>query len=50
MQIKCYILTITLKVNYADQFNIPWFHSWYKPTNKIIIKIIEVVVQINKLE
>lgn len=28
----------------------PWFHSWYSPINKIIIKMIEVIVQINKLE
>lgn len=28
-----------------DQFKAPWFHSWIRPTNKIIIKIILVNIQ-----
>lgn len=30
-------LTIILII-YKDQFKAPWFHSWYSPNNKILIK------------
>lgn len=44
MQIKC------LKLQPYNQFNIPWFHSWYNPIKRIIKNKIDNNDQFNKFE